>query len=203
MVGQALSRGRYRYYRCRRSYAGYFEGRCDSRYVRVEALEHVVLSEVAKLLADPARILDEASRLSGQGTHDTNRDEVRREIRRVEEQQRRLARLYVSGSVPEDVLAAESDKLNRLRSSLEAERRNLAAAAHNSVDLNQLGGKLSEVSKRLAEWVLSAKDGDVRLILQALDLQIKASREQVHIEGAVPVLKSNTEDLVTIVQTSA
>ena len=61
MVGQAHAGGRYRYYRCRRSYAGYFEGKCDSRYVRVELLERLVLKEVAKVLSRPDRILAEAN----------------------------------------------------------------------------------------------------------------------------------------------
>jgi hypothetical protein len=57
MVGQAHARGRYRYYRCRRSYAGYFEGKCDSRYVRVEMLERLVLKEVEQFISNSPSLM--------------------------------------------------------------------------------------------------------------------------------------------------
>ena len=73
-----------------------------------------------------------------------------------------------------------------------------------SVDLDELSERLPEVATRLQRWVLEAGDGDVALILKALDLQVRVSSEEVQIEGAVPLVDgdSNT-DLVTIVQTSA
>ena len=44
---------------------------------------------------------------------------------------------------------------------------------------------------------------DMRLILRALDIQVRASRDKVEIEGALPVPESaGDQDLVTIVQTS-
>jgi len=203
MVGQAHAGGRYLYYRCRRSYAGYFEGKCKSRYVRVEVLERVVLEEVAKVLSDPARIMEEVRRLNGQ-VSDTEQSKVLDiELQQVEEQQRRLARLYLSGSLPEDLLSVESERLSRRRNSLEAQRTSLNKQSCGSMDLDQLAGKLTEVSEALREWVLRAKDDDIALILRALDLRVRASPEEVQIEGSVPVLESEPEDLVTIVQTSA
>ena len=202
MVGQALARGRYRYYRCRRSYAGFSEGKCDSRYVRTELLEKVVLEEVAKLLANPGRILEEARRLN-QGDADLGQLEaLDNELNGVEEQQRRLAKLYVSGSIPEGVLAAEGEQLSRRRGVLESQKRSLEAEPRSSIDLDHLARNLPQAAARLRKWVLNANDEDMELILRALDLVVRASPDEVHIEGAVPVLDSNSEDLVTIVQTS-
>lgn len=65
MVGQALMQGQYRYYRCRRSFAGHLEGVCGSRYVRADLLEATVRRELARVIAEPARLLDEARRLNG------------------------------------------------------------------------------------------------------------------------------------------
>ena len=204
MVGQAHAGGRYRYYRCRRSYAGYFEGKCDSRYVRVELLERLVLKEVAKVLSRPDRILSEARRLANQGIDAAAIKVATSELQQVEEQQRRLTRLYVSGTMPEDVLAEESSRLSKRRGHLEAKRMSLETQPAPSVDLDKLSERLPEVAARLRQWVLEAGDEDVALILKALDLHIKASSKEVQIEGAIPLIEDDTgTDLVTIVQTSA
>ena len=42
----------------------------------------------------------------------------------------------------------------------------------------------------------------MELILEALHIQVSASRGEVQIEGSVPVLIAEGEDLVTIAQTS-
>ena len=204
MVGQAHAGGRYRYYRCRRSYSGPFEGKCDSRYVRVELLERLVLNEVAKVLSRPDRILVEARRLSREGTDSAAIEAVQSELKQVEEQQRRLTRLYVSGAMPEDILAQESAQLSQRRGNLEAKRVSIEAQPVSSVDLDRLSERLPEVAARLRRWVLDAGDEDIALILKALGLQVRVSSKQVQIEGAVPVIDRDLEaDLVTIERTSA
>jgi len=203
MVGQALAGGRYRYYRCRRSYAGDFEVKCDSRYIRVELLERLVLKEVAKVLSRPDRILAEVKRLANQGTDAPAIEVATNELQQVEEQQRRLTRLYVSGAMPEDVLAEESSRLSKRRGQLESKRLSLETQPVPSVDLDDLSERLPEVAAGLRRWVLEAGDEDVALILKALDLHIKASSKEVQIEGAVPLIDGDSAtDLVTIVRTS-
>ena len=202
MVGQSHQGGRYRYYRCRRAYAGYFEGKCDSKYVRVETLERVVLEQLASLLSDPHRILEEAGRHYEAESHRARLRGIERKLGDVEESQRRLARLYLSGSLPEEVLNSESDRLSRERSRLESEARAIEAEASRSIDLEGLASRLPEVAARLHRWVVEATDEDVELIAAALDLQVTASAEKVLVEGTVPALEGEAEDLVTIVQTS-
>ena len=205
MVGHAQAGGRYRYYRCRRTYAGYFEGQCDSKYVGVDLLEHTVLEQIAELLSDPLRITEEAKRLKGGGHDSVRLETVNRELQQVEERQRRLAKLYVEGSIPEEILSAESEQSssNRRRTSLESERRALVPSTPRVMDLGQLNQMLPKVTARLRSWVMEASKENMELILRALEVQVRASCEKIQIEGTVPVLESEPEDLVTIVQTSA
>ena len=171
--------------------------------MRVEVLERSVLSEVAKVLSSPDRILAEARRLAGQETDATAIEAATRELQQVEEQQRRLTRLYVSGMMPEDVLAEESTRLGKRRDHLETKKMSLETQSTSPIDLDKLSERLPEVADRLREWVLEAKDGDIALILKALDLHIKASSKEVQIEGAIPLIEGDTgTNLVTIVQTS-
>ena len=141
---------------------------------------------------------------SYQGADSAALEAVQSELKQVEEQQRRLTRLYVSGAMPEDVLPEESVQLSRRRGDLEAKWMSLEAKTASTVDLDRLVEKLPEVATRLRQWVLDADDEDVDLILNALDLRVKASTKEVQIEGVVPVIDSTSDmDLVTIVQTSA
>lgn len=80
MVGHALSKGRYRYYRCRRTYSGYTQGGCDSRYVPVDLLERTVLEELTRLLSDPEVLLSEAQRLNVENGEASRLAEVRRRL---------------------------------------------------------------------------------------------------------------------------
>ena len=54
----------------------------------------------------------------------------------------------------------------------------------------------------LKEWVLEASEDDMELILEALHIQVSASRGEIQIEGSIPVLVPEGEDLVTIARTS-
>ena len=119
----------------------------------------------------------------------------------IEAKQRRLAKLYVDGSIPEDILSQESQPLNRRREYLESELRSFQPSIGQAVDLSHLERNLPNVAAGLREWVLAATDGDLELILKALAVQVKASHQRVCIEGTVPVLQEY-QDLVTIVQTS-
>lgn len=63
MVGQTL-RPNYRYYRCRRSFAGPKHDRCSARYLRADLIEGAVRGGVAKVLSAPEIIKIELERLS-------------------------------------------------------------------------------------------------------------------------------------------
>ena len=203
MVGQALGKGRYVYYRCRRSYAGSFEATCDSKYVPVAPLEQTVLEQVLAVLSDPARIIVEARRLSGQEVDESRAKDIAEEIGKIEDQQRRLADLYINGSLPQDILDSKSQMLSHSRILLEAENRKLNIPRSDGLDLDLVSKYLPSATARIKDWVLQASDADIELILRGLDIQIRASGEEVQIQGSIPFLVGNDEDLVTIAQTSA
>ena len=162
------------------------------------------MKEVAKVLSRPDGILAEARRMSKKGTDAAAIEVAISELEQVEEQQRRLTRLYVSGTMPEDVLAEESSRLSRRRGQLEAKRMSLETQPVPSIGLDRLSDRLPEVAARQRRWVLEAGDEDVALSLKALALHIRASLKEVQIEGAIPLIDGDSDtDLVTIVKTSA
>ena len=70
------------------------------------------------------------------------------------------------------------------------------------LDFDLLARTLPDAAARIKQWVLQASEEDTELILQALNIRVAASREEVRIEGSVPALVPEGVDLVTIVQTS-
>ena len=165
-------------------------------------LERTVLQQVIKILADPERILAEAKYLSEQGVDGSRAVGIGKEIEKIEEQQRRLADLYINGSLPQNILESKSEELSQHRLRLESENRVLEAPRPQGLDLDLLAATLPDAAARIKVWVSQASEGDMDLILRALDIQVAASREEVRIEGSVPAVVPQEVDLVTIVQTS-
>jgi len=132
----------------------------------------------------------------------TRLEAVDQEIRQVEVRQRRLAQLYIEGSIPEAILSSQSEGLNNRRMALESSRRSLLESAPQAIDIKRLKEMLPEAAARLRQWVLESSDADMELILRGLSVQVVASHEEVQIEGTVPIMIPEGEELVTIVQTS-
>ena len=61
---------------------------------------------------------------------------------------------------------------------------------------------LPDATARIRQWVLAASEDAMELILKALHIQVSASHSEVQIEGSVPVVISDGEDLITIARTS-
>jgi site-specific DNA recombinase len=204
MVGQTLLKGRYHYYRCRRSYAGPRADHCQSPYVPKELLEEAVRAALVSVIADPARVLAEGEAEVGSDPAAGDRDRLDREITEVEAKQRRLVRLFTAGNLPEAMLAEESRALADRRARLEAERADLAPLAAGRMTFEQVAARLPEALDAIRRWVEQADGEKLGLLLDALNARITASRQQALIRGEVPLLESgHYRDLVTIEQTSA
>ena len=101
------------------------------------------------------------------------------------------------------VTDSQSNELTQQRSQVENELILARASTSASMDLEWLEKRLPDAAKQIRRWVMNAGADDMRLILSALDIQVRASRHEVEIEGVLPVPEPQTQDLVTIVQTSA
>ncbi len=169
----------------------------------VDLLESTVREQIVELLADPQRILEEAKYLNDQEVDSAQLEAMDREISQIEVQQRRLARLYIEGSIPEPILSSKGEGLNNRRIALESNKRSLLDSAPQVINIQQLKEMLPEAAARLRDWVLECSDAEMDLILKGLSVQVTASHEEVHIQGTAPIMIPEAEELVTIVQTSA
>ena len=181
MVGQTM-RGRYRYYRCRRAFAGPKHDRCDSRYVRADSLETRLLQEVAALLSQPTLILGELKRL-GEGSGEKGpTEDVRTRLEELEQQRTRLLRLYQLGEVDDEYLERES-------SGLKAERGRLLSLLHREPVAGTempTEADLAELCDRVRMWVESHGQQELPLVGRGLQLSVSASKDQSEVTGVIP-----------------
>ena len=206
MVGHAVNRARYHYYRCSNGSSGPGETLCRSRYVRVERIEDSVRSALADLLASPERLLDEARRLaSPDQVANVEAASLVRELDEVIARQRRLAQLFTRGELPEDILAEQSKALAERRSVLEAKSRAADARSARSArfDASRIERDLPRALGTIRGLIESAGPDKFGLLLRAVDVEVSASSEEIEIRGSVPLIAEMPQSFATIERTLA
>ena len=179
-----------------------------SHHTRAISIEHSCSHRepAVRRIRSGARVLAEAQKFSAQGADADEGARLQSELEATEEQQKRLARLFVAGQLPEDMLEGEAVTLRRRRDAIERKLRALENQRFAAIDIPNVKEKLPAVLARIGQWVTSAEGEDVALLFDALDVRVAASREHAQITGQVPVLSENDADgdlLVTIARTWA
>ena len=180
MVGQTLQK-RYRYYRCRRAFAGPKHDRCPTVYVRADGLENAVKAEAARILADPQIILNEIEIASGGATRSRDESRLRHELENLEKQRGRLLKLYQLGEIDEAYLQNET---RSLRDKIASTTDELATAP--SIPQLPTAKELTGAVDQVREWVDQAEGDNLELLLEALQIKVRAERGRGELEGIVP-----------------
>lgn len=177
MVGQTLQ-GSYRYYRCRNAFAGPRHQRCKSRYVRADVLESSVQIAVADVLARPEIVSAELLRLRDSFKEEPSVRE--QEMARLEDERQRVLRQYQTGEVDDRFLEEELARIRR-----EKDRLGKLPAPRNvgQPDIEDLPA----ICKAARTWLTEAAGDDVKLIADALSLEVRANRESAELVGSIPV----------------
>jgi len=188
-------RGRWRYYRCCGTDRGRFHGqfRCDARLVAVEPLDAAVWDEVRRLLADPARVLEEYQRRLAAAQarpRGLELDAVERRIGKLRRGVDRLIDCYAEGSIGKAELEPRLVELRRRIAGLEAEAAALREAAGQARSLRLIIGKLSlfadVIRDRLdgADW--STRRDIIRTLIKRIEVGDDAVRVVFRVEPGPP-----------------
>ena len=185
MVGQ-MSMGKYRYYRCRRAYAGPRHDRCPTRYVQAGALEADVVREVTAVLASPEVVLAELEHTSTGDRADHDTAGARALLNSLDKQRKRLLRLYQLGEVDDAYLQKELAAIQVRRSPAEA----TLARLSESVLAPQVPKDADDFAATcdiLRERVLAEVDaGRLKGVAQAMQLWVEVQKTD---DGASGLLK--------------
>ena len=180
MVGQTLQ-GRYKYYKCRRSYAGPHHDRCDAVYVRDGDLEAALREEMSRVLANPEIILAEHQRLVESDGADQSRLDSNHELEQIDNRRQRLVKLYELGAIDEDYLRQKLDGLKRRKEMLEGQ-----AVVSSETILVPSIVDLERACLGIREWVENAEGDDFNLLMNALQVGIKAEKGKGELSGVIP-----------------
>jgi len=180
MVGQTLQ-GRYVYYKCRRSYAGPHQDRCDAVYVRAGDLETSVRDEISKILANPSIILAEHERLALADGSVQRFSDLSHHMEQIDKKKHRLVRLYELGEIEEAYFEAELAVLKNQRHAIDLE----LSLAGEQTSLPPLI-ELESACQGVREWVEQAQGEDFTLLLNALQIGIRAEKGKGELSGVIP-----------------
>ncbi len=214
LVGSCL-RGDYRYYHCRGTYPTATRERiCNAHYIRAGQLEEIVWQKVREVLEDPQVILAELH-WQAEAYQTTSGSELpidreiatlRRKIRGYDAQEKRLIKLFRYEEISQDSIL---DELNQLKNDRQADGEKLANFCQAKEQLAKLAKaemKLNEFCQRVRQNLSQCTFADKRLALEALDIKVIATPEQVEVKGTIPIgvtAMSSSDSLLTTEQTWA
>lgn len=183
-TGQTMVRGNYeyRYYRCRRSFAGSRADRCDARHVRADVLERLVREEAAKVLVHPQVVLAEAERLRAERSVFINVDDLRRQLETLGQREQRLVEAWVDGRILKPAFESKQDDIRRRRGVVERELAPAALSAPLPDEKN-----VNEVCAALRHWVSEAEGDSFELLLSALQIRVIAEPGFAELHGVIPL----------------
>jgi site-specific DNA recombinase len=180
MVGQTLQK-RFRYYRCRRAFAGPRHDRCLTVYVRADSLERAVKEEAAKVLANPELILEEVHRLNSNGSYQAESEKLSKEVGALENQRLRLLRLFQLGEIDEVYLQVESQVIQSAKQKVEEQLSKIPVPT-----TLPSATELRRATEQVAVWVRDAEGDDFELLLQALQIEVRAEKGRAELIGVIP-----------------
>ncbi len=188
MVGQTLTvKGKpYRYYRCRHVYDKNTKKTCSARYVQGERLEEAVWQEVKRVLSDPGIVIEELERAADRGVDETEVSRLQAVLSEVAEREKRLVHLFTLGDINEEAVRNEGVNLAGEKRVIEERLTSLNTARTPSPGrLNQM--RLEHICKGIADWLDRAGESERELALVALQVTVKATKDEATVSGVLPV----------------
>ena len=172
MVGQ--TQRQYRYYRCRRSYAGPRHDRCSSRYAPAAELEAAVRDKVLEVLAHPDVVISELEHAANRSVDRARAQEVTSKIESLEAESDRVLRLFQLGRVDERYMNRELDSIAkrrvRLGSLIEEHQPDFVPPDDPEA--------IEALCQRVREWVeKEVAEGRLGEILNALQIEAHVGRD--------------------------
>jgi site-specific DNA recombinase len=179
-------RGPHRYYRCcgtdRSRLHGQF--RCEARLVAAEPLDTAVWNEVCRVLADPARVLDEYQRRLQAVQAEPHRlelDAARRQIGKLRAAMDRLIDSYADGLIEKGEFEPRISELRRRIAGLEIDAAARQNAAEQARSLQLVIGKLSLFAAMVRDRLEAADWSTQRDIICTLVKRIEVADDVVKV----------------------
>ncbi|MGB2876899.1 MAG: recombinase family protein [Dehalococcoidales bacterium] len=198
LVGHCLNK-KYRYYQCSRARPiENAKHTCRARLVRAYDLENTVWEKIKEVLRDPQIVIAEITkqRMEANGSADSaslDNDITTLEKKLCEYDKRRnnLLEAMELGEFDKDEILDRLNNLKLLRSEDETRLKQLLEIKANISNLEGAQVKLDEVHNTVLENIENCPDDVKKLALDALDIKVNASIDNVEIHGVLPLTLHN------------
>jgi site-specific DNA recombinase len=188
------------YYRCLGSDAWRYEGkaRCDQKPIRLDLLEHIVWSEIVRLLEDPALLQAELNRRleAARNANPAKRrqDTLTRELARVRKSMERLLTAYQEELLSLDELRRRMPALRQREHSLQAELQSLNSQLADQAAYLRLAQTLSAFLARLRTNAQVLDVRDRQRITRLLVKEIVVADDSITIRHSIPTAVRSAGD---------
>ena len=187
MVGQTMdNRGHiYHYYCCRIAFDRRTGRTCSARNVQADHLEQAVWREIRAKLTAPEIILQELRRQQPEPDQDEV-DRIERQLKEITEQERRLVKVLASGRIDGRLVIEELDELKRQRGVVEGRLRELQPRT-SAATLVPEAELFVRACRAVSDFPYNARPEDRVLVLEALQIVIRATPAEAVVHGVVPI----------------
>lgn len=180
------------YYRCLGSDAWRYEGkaRCDQRPIRLDLLEHIVWSEIVRLLEDPTLIQTELTRRleAARNSSPAKRqlEGLTRDLAQVQKRMDRLLTAYQEELLTLDELRRRMPALRQREQRLQGELQSLSAQLADQAAYLRLAENLSAFLARLRSNAQTLDVRDRQRITRLLVKEVVVADDSITIRHSIP-----------------
>jgi len=180
------------YYRCLGSDAWRYEGkaRCDQRPIRLDLLEHLVWSEIVRLLEDPTLIETELNRRLEAARNSSpakrQQESLTRDVAQAQKRMDRLLTAYQEDLLSLDELRRRMPALRQREQSLQGELQSLSAQLADQATYLRLAENLSAFLARLHSNAQTLDVRDRQRITRLLVKEVVVADDSITIRHSIP-----------------
>jgi site-specific DNA recombinase len=180
------------YYRCLGADAWRYDGhaRCEQRPIRLDLLEHIVWSEIVRLLEDPALIQTELNRRLETARNSSpakrQQDRVTQDLTQAQKRMDRLLTAYQEDLLSLNELRRRMPALRKREQSLQEELRGLSAQLVDQAAYLRLAQTLTAFLGRLRSSAAALDVQDRQRITRLLVKEVVVADDSITIRHSIP-----------------
>jgi site-specific DNA recombinase len=180
------------YYRCLGADAWRYDGhaRCEQRPIRLDLLEHIVWSEIVRLLEDPALIQTELNRRLETARNSSpakrQQDRVTQDLAQAQKRMDRLLTAYQEDLLSLNELRRRMPALRQREQSLQEELRGLSAQLVDQAAYLRLAETLTAFLGRLRSSAATLDVQDRQRITRLLVKEVVVADDSITIRHSIP-----------------
>jgi site-specific DNA recombinase len=186
MVGQTMQTKTkaFHYYVCCVAFDPRQDKSCTARNVRADKLEAAIQHEIRTVLTNPTLVLREMEQQREAEVDHAEIVRLEQKLGTLRDSEQRLVRLYTSGRIDDDVFDTESAVLKRERTIVDDRLKSLRPVSSAMRVINK--DELEQVCAKISVWLDGASDENRTLVLEALQIAIRATPNSLELSGVLP-----------------